>query len=150
MIVEMSEARLGELRALTRQGGPVELVSGLIELIREVERLSASAPTAAAAPIPMTLWCPLCGERHVDVGEYATKEHHTHACQGCGLTWRPAVVPTVGVQFLPGYKNEEGGTGAIMELAGQLLQQVRAVADEIDVRLGAIETRITRLEAGGS
>ena len=23
-----------------------------------------------------------------------------------GLTWRPSVVPTVGVQFLPGFKNE--------------------------------------------
>ena len=57
-------------------------------------------------PIPMLLWCPMCGERHVDKGEFATKVHHTHSCQGCGLTWRPAVVPTVGVQFLPGFKDE--------------------------------------------
>jgi hypothetical protein len=41
--------------------------------------------------------------RHVD--EYATKPHHTHACQSCGGVWRPAIVYTVGVQFLPGFKN---------------------------------------------
>ena len=56
-------------------------------------------------PVPMLLWCPECKARHVDVGEFATKVHHTHACQSCGHVWRPAIVPTVGVQFLPGFKD---------------------------------------------
>jgi len=34
------------------------------------------------------------------------KPHHTHACQHCGLVWRPAIAPTVGVQFLPGFKGK--------------------------------------------
>lgn len=58
------------------------------------------------APIPMRLPCPGCGALHIDEGEFATRPHHTHACQDCGLCWRPAVVPTVGVRFLPGFKNE--------------------------------------------
>lgn len=58
-------------------------------------------------PIHMLLWCPECGERHVDVGEFANKVHHTHACQTCGHVWRPAILPTVGVRFLPGFKNED-------------------------------------------
>ncbi len=58
-------------------------------------------------PIPMILTCPSCGGRHVDEGDFETKPHHTHACQHCGMVWRPAKVCTVGVQFLPGYKNEE-------------------------------------------
>lgn len=62
---------------------------------------------ALLVPVPMLLHCPMCGDRHLDVGAFATKVHHTHACQGCGHCWRPAVVPTVGVQFLPGFKNEE-------------------------------------------
>ncbi len=62
--------------------------------------------TAEPAPIPMLLWCPLCHERHVDQGEFATKPHKDHSCQRCGLTWRPAKVPTCGVQFLPGYRDE--------------------------------------------
>ncbi len=57
-------------------------------------------------PVAMLIWCPMCSERHLDEGIWATKPHHTHSCQKCGLTWRPAVVHTVGVQFLPGFKNE--------------------------------------------
>ena len=62
-----------------------------------------------SAPIPMILTCPMptCGGRHIDEGEFATKVHHTHACQHCGMVWRPAIEPTVGVQFLPGFKNEQ-------------------------------------------
>lgn len=57
-------------------------------------------------PIPMILFCPMCKHRHIDTGEFAVKEHHTHACQMCGFVWRPCIFPTVGVQFLPGFKNE--------------------------------------------
>lgn len=59
------------------------------------------------APIPMLLMCPACHCRHIDKGEFATKPHHTHACQRCGMVWRPALVPTVGVQFLPGFKDDD-------------------------------------------
>lgn len=62
--------------------------------------------------IPMLLWCPECGQRHIDEGEFATKQHHTHACQHCGHCWRPAIVPTCGVRFLPGFKNEAPNDGA--------------------------------------
>lgn len=58
-------------------------------------------------PIPMLIYCPMCCERHIDEGEFATKSHHTHACQKCGHVWRPAIEPTVGVRFLPGFKNAE-------------------------------------------
>ena len=57
-------------------------------------------------PIPMRLTCPGCGALHIDKGDFAAKPHHTHACQSCGMVWRPAVVATVGVQFLPGFKND--------------------------------------------
>ncbi len=59
------------------------------------------------APIPMRLPCEKCKKLHIDEGQFATKPHHTHSCQFCGLTWRPAVVYTVGVRFLPGFKNTE-------------------------------------------
>ena len=67
---------------------------------------AVGAESTAAGAIPMLLWCPNCGSRHIDAGEFATRVHHTHACQSCGMVWRPAVVPTVGVLFLPGFKNE--------------------------------------------
>lgn len=68
---------------------------------------ASSASPSPPLPIPMLLYCPECNERHVDRGQFATKHHHTHSCQFCGMTWRPAVVDTVGVQFLPGFKSEE-------------------------------------------
>lgn len=58
-------------------------------------------------PIPMRIPCPSCKTLHVDEGEFADKPHHTHACQSCGNVWRPAIVDTVGVRFLPGFKNRE-------------------------------------------
>ncbi len=75
------------------------------------EALAVSPPAQAdnaevVKPIAMRLTCPNCGFLHIDEGEFATKVHHTHSCQNCGLTWRPAVVPTVGVLFLPGFKNK--------------------------------------------
>lgn len=56
-------------------------------------------------PVPMLLVCPTCGGRHIDEGKWAKKPHHTHACQHCGHVWRPAIVPTAGVAFLPGFAN---------------------------------------------
>lgn len=70
-------------------------------------RATPSPAVADVLPIPMRLPCPACGVLHIDVGEFETKVHHTHSCQECGLTWRPAVVATVGVRFLPGFKNDE-------------------------------------------
>lgn len=58
------------------------------------------------ATIPMILFCPN-GHRHIDEGAFAEHPHHSHACQECGIVWRPAKVNTHGVQFLPGYKNGE-------------------------------------------
>ena len=66
--------------------------------------------TPTERPIPMVLHCPECRTRHIDEGEFATKAHHTHACQGCGLVWRPAIGPTVGVQFLPKFKNADASS----------------------------------------
>jgi ribosomal protein S27E len=62
-------------------------------------------PKPVPMPIPMRLHCPGCGKLHVDEGVWFTKPHHTHACQHCGNVWRPAVVDTVGVKFLPGFQN---------------------------------------------
>lgn len=52
-------------------------------------------------PIPMIIYCPDCGKKHIDEGEWATKEHKTHLCRRCKASFRPANVPTVGVEQLP-------------------------------------------------
>lgn len=70
-------------------------------------------PKCTPFPVPLVLYCP-AGHPHVDEGEWATKPHKTHQCQVkrwrggggptppdwgvCGLEWRPAEFPTVGVK----------------------------------------------------
>lgn len=79
----------------------------------------------------MRLPCEKCGELHIDEGEFATKPHHTHSCQHCGLTWRPAVVHTVGVRFLPGFKNEPAPTWTDDELAANALAAAREAIPKV-------------------
>jgi rubredoxin len=78
-------------------------------------------------PIPMRLNCPECGELHIDEGRFVTKVHHTHACQHCGAVWRPAVVPTVGVRFLPGFKNEPSKVATVIPIRRRRAKLRKAV-----------------------
>lgn len=71
------------------------------------------------APIDMVLHCPKCGLQHIDKPEgqfypgFTAEEstdynkaqglwdnppHRSHLCHGCNHIWRPADVPTNGVQ----------------------------------------------------
>ncbi len=68
-----------------------------------------------AEPIDMVLHCPNCGMQHIDKPEpgqfisggpnagrvrrgWNNPPHRSHLCHGCGHIWRPADVPTNGVQ----------------------------------------------------
>ncbi len=69
------------------------------------------------APIDMVLHCPKCGVQHIDAPDreddpsmlavgithkafdgWTNPPHRSHLCHGCGHIWRPADVPTNGVQ----------------------------------------------------
>jgi hypothetical protein len=71
----------------------------------ETKLREAVVSDAAAEPKPveLILFCPECKARHIDLPD--SRAHRTHACQTCGFNWAPAVVPTVGVRFLPGCKD---------------------------------------------
>jgi predicted RNA-binding Zn-ribbon protein involved in translation (DUF1610 family) len=71
-------------------------------------------------PIDMILHCPNCGLQHIDAPEDERDEpihegdqvtdtvvvgwdnppHRSHLCHGCGHIWRPADVPTNGVEYI--------------------------------------------------
>lgn len=73
------------------------------QAISDAYSIGQAEDIQCASPVPMLLWCPECNERHVDEGAFEHEVHHTHACQHCGHVWRPAVVTTCGVRFLPGF-----------------------------------------------
>lgn len=85
---------------------------------------------AGWVPIPMRLLCPTCHQLHIDEGEFTTKPHYTHTCQHCGETWRPAIVPTVGVRFLPGFQNETP-PAVVPEAASPLVDTLRGIEDRL-------------------
>jgi hypothetical protein len=59
-------------------------------------------------PIPMILHCPKCGVQHIDAPDkpphvvsddiWMNPPHRSHLCHACAHIWRPADVPTIGVQ----------------------------------------------------
>ena len=111
-------------------------------------RVPGSAP---AAPIPMVLHCPECRARHIDEGDFATKPHHTHSCQSCGLTWRPSVVATVGVQFLPGFKNDAPCTGSPAQSAAYWETRCRtawALLKELTGKVVDLDAAVAGAECG--
>lgn len=92
-----------------RDTGILREIAGRLQALHvRLQRPGAGDRAAAPLPAParpMRLPCEKCGALHIDEGEFAVKPHHTHTCQRCGLTWRAAIEPTVGVLFLPGYQN---------------------------------------------
>lgn len=88
-----------------------EIIGAVLRTLDNAYDEECSGFGRSGEPIPMRIPCPSCGKLHVDKGMYATRVHHTHACQFCGEVWRNAIVPTVGVQFLPGFLNEEKDDG---------------------------------------
>jgi rubredoxin len=106
----LSAGRIAEIAALRGSKGRVVTPSEIDAMAFELLDARDAAVRGEGGSIPMRLNCPECRALHIDEDEFATKAHHTHACQHCGLVWRPAVVPTVGVRFLPGFKNNEDET----------------------------------------
>jgi hypothetical protein len=95
--------------ALNVVNDPRAIVNAVLDTrakLRAATQALESLSNVEAQPIPMLLWCPECGQRHIDIPPFDTKLHHTHACQHCGMVWRPAICNTKGVVFLPGFKNE--------------------------------------------
>lgn len=71
-------------------------------LLAHVRGRTEGLAEARSKPIDMVLHCPGCGVQHID-SPYPAKgwtnpPHRSHLCHGCGLVWRPADIPTNGVQ----------------------------------------------------
>lgn len=96
----------------------------------------------------MLLWCPICGARHIDKGDFAVKPHHTHACQECGTVWRPAIVNTLGVQFLPGFRDKQAkGTDVLERLRDRIVDDGARIFEGDQNALQAINTCAAMVES---
>jgi len=114
-------------------------------------RAALSVPEVAqgeAAPIDMILFCPECGEQHVDEEEHVlawtggsvpepshdevvwdNPPHRSHLCHNCGCIWRPADVATNGVAKI-GTVGSADTWSAILAPAAAAQPSVRSQAVE--------------------
>lgn len=70
----------------------------------EIAALQSERDRLKAAPIDMLLFCPACGEQHIDAPDERTPDwtnppHKSHLCHNpkCRHIWRPCDRPTNGV-----------------------------------------------------
>jgi len=123
-----------------------ELIADLRGQLATLQANYRNVASAAgkAAPIPMILHCPKCGEQHIDEPDERTPgwtnpPHRSHLCHGCQTIWRPADVPTVGVRSIETRGKADtwaAGQAATPSAAlNQLLLECEAVA-----RLASFET----------
>ena len=73
------------------------------ELQSQLQSAREQAKQILERPIPMILFCPSCGVKHVDAPDERTPSwtnppHKSHLCHGCGHIWRPCDRPTEGVK----------------------------------------------------
>lgn len=97
-VISYCRSLLADGRKVSSAQGTVVLLAAELDKLRD-EKLQQPVATAPT-PLRMRLRCEKCGELHIDKGEWATKPHKHHRCEKCGLVWQPALVHTVGVQFL--------------------------------------------------
>lgn len=87
-------------------------------------------PAPETKPIDMVLHCPKCGRQHIDAPEehwnrqflysWENPPHRSHLCHGCGHIWRPADVPTNGVQAV---KTKGKADSPLVGLKAAVVQQ---------------------------
>ena len=68
----------------------------ILAALPEIGALRAQVVALKEAGVPTLLWCPRCGQQHIDKGLWATVPHRTHYCNYCCTEWRPFEVATYG------------------------------------------------------
>lgn len=149
-----------------------------------------SNPATTSAPIDMVLFCPACGQQHIDAVDdtptpmvpdgvycylhfesetgvrwsdgverrktWTNPPHRSHLCHKCGHIWRPADVPTNGVQAIqtrgkvdspqfpaltPPLDAPKAEMTLIERKAVEVLNHIKALADDDCLEL-SVETRM--------
>lgn len=123
---ESLRTRLAQAEAVSE--GRLKVLNEKAEELRREWSRAEAAESRLAEPLPLVLYCP-AGHQHIDEGEWATKPHKTHRCtfhewadsdmpeqdgigfiqvfKACGLEWRPANFPTVGIPALAAPSTQE-------------------------------------------
>jgi hypothetical protein len=115
----------------TTDGQTRELMRQMVgTLIDEREELAKKADLwKTEKPIDMVLFCPACGQQHLDIGEFRKRVHRKHLCEnttegpntGCGTLFEPYRYATCGVtveELRDRYQVDQALILALEELVG--------------------------------
>jgi hypothetical protein len=116
LVISMSRAAnsvFDKIHRLTRGRGDDEQFTADVRYMRGLAAELMGYDTSASPSIDMVLFCPECGEQHIDAAEphklgcqgihacdcdsWLNPPHRSHLCKSCHHVWRPADVPTNGV-----------------------------------------------------
>jgi len=92
-------------------------------------------------PVDMVLFCPQCGEQHIDraTSDWDNPPHRSHLCLVCGTIWRPADVATNGVPAITTKGSADTWhTPCSVPLGGEWKASDR---EKLEETLGALEGR---------
>jgi hypothetical protein len=107
-----------------------------------------TAENVGTAPIDVVLHCPRCGLLHVDAPEPASgwtnPPHKSHLCHDCGLVWRPADVPTNGVEAVA-TRGEKDTPVEGIDLVTEVESRARRLLRDME-SLGALVGQLTDAE----
>lgn len=115
MTEEQSAGHPADLNELADSVVLANATGNEVLFLSAVRLLLAGVRAVAKRPIDMILNCPRCGMQHIDKPEvewaddasgftrspsWTNPPHRSHLCHGCGFIWRPADVPTNGVEAI--------------------------------------------------
>lgn len=121
--------------------------------------------SAEPMPIPMILFCPVCGVQHIDGPEthhldrelavagidktysasWDNPPHRSHLCAACGCIWRPADVPTVGVARI----QTRGQHDTFAADVGRVLERITIYPTQADAKAALVHINPRdRIEGG--
>jgi hypothetical protein len=179
---EAAEARAAlaspDLRSkLNAAANYIDTLGGDSKTYRAALAQAAPATGKVGAVVDMVLHCPKCGLQHVDGDEskelsiggtlesgtvrvgWDNPPHRSHLCHGCGHIWRPADVPTNGVQAVKTTGNADSPIATpaptVQAETGEAQAAINAIAALTPVELkdfpyaGRFRCQQCRFEWGG-
>lgn len=107
---------------------------------------NAKLKAALEVPIDMLLFCPKCGEQHVDAPDDLTLDwtnppHKSHLCHECGHVWRPCDKPTNGAAEIKTSGAKDGSPIPGQLLTQKDLDEARSKSDRYDAIMHVVRDR---------
>jgi hypothetical protein len=118
---------------------PTEAAKAFVEALGPLLKTHLNVDAIRAEPIDMLLFCPQCGEQHIDEAKgewdgqpWMNPPHKSHLCESCGCIWRPSDHATNGVRTIAttGKADTWAHTGGLLAIRADEREKALALLRE--------------------